>query len=1499
MLLLLAGMLLTALFVSPGAEAQTMRPNVVLILADDLGYGDLGVYGAPDIRTPNIDQISLQGVRATNFYATPSCATTRATLMTGSYNPRVTMSRNPTPSANVGLHQDEVTLGELLQGAGYATGIFGKWHLGDHFQYLPLRHGFNTFYGIPYSNNMWPFHPRTAVSAGEDPRLTAARQRAQLTGYASSSSPFPPGEGYPNLPLLDNDSIVSFNPDQAQMNKAFVDETIRFIEANRNGPFFAYLALAAPHVPLHPAPEYIGRSARGLYGDAVEEMDAWVGRVMQKLTDLGIDSNTLVIFLSDNGPWREYGIDGGSTGGLRGSKEQQFEGGIRVPALFRWPGSLGSGRVVSESLTIADIYPTVASVAGTPLPSGRVIDGVNAWSLLNGSTSTLSRQAIFGFVEGEYTDVRLGSMRSGKWKLHVKTSATGTVTPTALYDLTIDPGETVDVRSSQSSVVNTMVPQGQSIVNAIRTGKRPLGTVSYSGEPFAERPGIGDIISIEAENYHVRTARGGQNWQPVSLRHSAFDQSMQALPNNNAIFTSNYAQTSPQLEYRILPEHAGRYYVWVRARGASNSDDSLHVGLNGQAVASGERVDNIGPDWGWTSSGASGRIWVDIPAPGQHTLDVWMREDGVIIDKLILTRDPLFLPYGKGQVESRQVAAQPLLKFSTGAVAISVNQGETAVQTRSVTLGTSDGSVANYTITSNAPWLTTTPTGGTTPSGTITLRANPAGLAAGQYVGTVTANAPGYVRDTIDVTLTVVGASSGFSQDPATGLVSIEAENFDTNTPQGSHSWTSLASSAASGGNAMESTPNTGANINTGYVTTSPRLNYVINFTQVGTHYIWIRGRGPTSSDDSVHIGLNGAGPSTSDRITGWSSAGWTWSDETMDGPRATITVSAPGEQVLNLWMREDGTQVDKILLTTSATLVPTSFGSTGPPESPRGAPQPALQFSRETAAFSASQGSTTLQTTTATLGTSNGGAANFSLSSNAAWLTTVPTSGSTPSGTITLRADPTGLPAGQHVGTITASAQGFVSDTIGVTLTVLASTTGYQQDAATGLVSIEVENFDANTPQGSHAWTPYTSGSASGGNGLAATPNSGVQIDSGIETSSPRLGFRVNFTRTGTHYLWVRGWGPSGNDDSLHAGLNNTVVTTADRITGFSRTAWSWTDQTMDGPRATINVTAPGEQLVNLWMREDGMRIDKIVLTTSASLVPTSFGSTGPPESPRGPAQQALEFSQDVVTFSVDAGETALQTRAVTLGTSNNSAASYSITSNAAWLTTTPTGGTTPSGTITLRANPTGLAPGQYVGTVTASAAGYTSDTIDVTLTVLGSSSGFRQDPVTGLVSIELEHFDANTPRGTHSWGLLSNTATSGGTAMEARPNTGANIDTGYVTTSPQLDFVVNFTQVGTHYIWIRGRGSSTDDSVHVGLNGTGPATSDRITGWSSSGWKWSNETMDAPRATIEVTVPGDQVLNLWMREDGTQVDKIVLTTSSSLVPTSLGPPESPRGSP
>ena len=297
----------------PAAAEQAERPNIVLVFADDLGYGDLGCYGAAGYQTPNLDRLAKEGVRFTDFYVAQAvCSASRAALLTGCYSNRVSILGALGPNDRHGINDSEVTLAELLKTRGYATAIYGKWHLGHHPQFLPTRHGFDEYFGLPYSNDMWPKHPET--------------------------------KAFPDLPLIDGEKTVERNPDQNHLTTWYAEHAVRFIERHHDQPFFVYLAHNMPHVPLHASDKFRGQTARGLFGDVIEEVDWSVGQVLKALERLGLDERTLVIFTSDNGPWLSYGDHAGSAGPLREGKGTSFDGGVREPCVMRWPGKIPPAR---------------------------------------------------------------------------------------------------------------------------------------------------------------------------------------------------------------------------------------------------------------------------------------------------------------------------------------------------------------------------------------------------------------------------------------------------------------------------------------------------------------------------------------------------------------------------------------------------------------------------------------------------------------------------------------------------------------------------------------------------------------------------------------------------------------------------------------------------------------------------------------------------------------------------------------------------------------------------------------------------------------------------------------------------------------------------------------------------------------------------------------------------------------------------------------------------
>jgi arylsulfatase A-like enzyme len=362
--------------------ADNSPPNIVFIFADDLGYGDLGCQGAKDIKTPNIDRLANEGTRFTSFYVAQAvCTASRAALFTGSYPNRVSMSGALNHTSPVGLHANERLLSELFKSRGYATAAFGKWHLGHQPEFLPTRRGFDEWLGIPYSNDNGPLHPVT--------------------------------RGIPSLPLYDGEKIVERDPDQSQFTRRLTDRAVKFIERNREKPFFLYVPHIMPHVPIFASEKFKGKSARGLYGDVVEELDWGVGEILATLKRLGLEERTLVVFSSDNGPFLSYGEHAGVAGALREGKLTTFEGGHRTPCIVRWPGRVPAKRVSDEPFSTMDFYVSFAKLIGASLPSHK-IDGIDVRPLLFGERGAKGREE-FLFYSGD----ELHAVRQGDWKLHL------------------------------------------------------------------------------------------------------------------------------------------------------------------------------------------------------------------------------------------------------------------------------------------------------------------------------------------------------------------------------------------------------------------------------------------------------------------------------------------------------------------------------------------------------------------------------------------------------------------------------------------------------------------------------------------------------------------------------------------------------------------------------------------------------------------------------------------------------------------------------------------------------------------------------------------------------------------------------------------------------------------------------------------------------------------------------------------------------------------------
>jgi len=424
-------------------------PNVVVIFIDDMGYADIGPFGAKAYSTPNLDRMAREGRCFTDFHVSSAvCSASRAALMTGCYHKRVGFSGALSPAAKSGLSADEVTLAEICKQKNYATACFGKWHLGHHPKFLPTNHGFDTYYGLPYSNDMWPNHPE---------ELAKRAAGKEVKG------------GYPPLPLVENTSIVDAEvtpEDQTQLTTNYTNRAVDFIRKHQKEPFLVYLPHSMVHVPLYVSSKFAGKSGAGLFGDVVMEVDWSVGQILDTLKEVGVDERTLVIFTTDNGPWLSYGDHAGSAAPHREGKGTAWEGGIRVPTLMRWPAKIPAGTTCDELSCTVDILPTVAAVIGAELPKHK-IDGHNILSLMTGSAEVVTPHETMPCY---YAIDELHAIRDPRWKLVLphqyrtlagKSGGTGGIpvkyesanAGLELYDLKNDRSETKNVASDHPEVV--------------------------------------------------------------------------------------------------------------------------------------------------------------------------------------------------------------------------------------------------------------------------------------------------------------------------------------------------------------------------------------------------------------------------------------------------------------------------------------------------------------------------------------------------------------------------------------------------------------------------------------------------------------------------------------------------------------------------------------------------------------------------------------------------------------------------------------------------------------------------------------------------------------------------------------------------------------------------------------------------------------------------------------------------------------------------------------
>ena len=419
--------------------ADTPKPNLVIILIDDMGYGDIGPFGSKLNRTPNLDRMASEGMRLTSFYAAPVCRPSRAQMMTGCYAKRVSMPNVIFPACPTGLSAREHTVAGLLKQQGYVTMAIGKWHLGDQPEFLPTRRGFDHYLGLPYSNDM---------GGPTNPLAKPAVRSKKKNGESQLRPP---------LPLLRDGKVIEAPADQDTLTTRYTSEAVNFITANQDRPFFLYLAHTAVHVPLHPGAAFKGKSANGTYGDWVEEVDWSAGQVLDTLRALKLAERTLVLFTSDNGPWLTQGPNGGVAGPLHGGKGTTWEGGMREPTIAWWTGQIPAHSACDASMSEMDVLPTLVNLAGGKVPTDHKIDGKDIWPLLSGQAKTSPHEALFYF-----NGRKLEAVRSGPWKLAIAPQGTGLRKGVAepvkhtgprLYNLDTDIGELTDVAAQHPEVV--------------------------------------------------------------------------------------------------------------------------------------------------------------------------------------------------------------------------------------------------------------------------------------------------------------------------------------------------------------------------------------------------------------------------------------------------------------------------------------------------------------------------------------------------------------------------------------------------------------------------------------------------------------------------------------------------------------------------------------------------------------------------------------------------------------------------------------------------------------------------------------------------------------------------------------------------------------------------------------------------------------------------------------------------------------------------------------
>ena len=600
-------------------------PNIVLIFTDDQGYHDLSCYGREDFKTPNIDQLTEEGMRFTDFYVSQAvCSASRAALMTGCYSERVSLQGALMPWSTIGLNPEEETIADILKRKNYKTGIFGKWHLGHHKKFLPLQQGFDEYLGLPYSNDMWP------VDFDGNP--------VHDDDWKSN---------YPPLPLIKNneqiDTIENLN-DQATLTTRYTEAAVNFIRRHKDNPFFLYVPHSMPHVPLGVSDKFKGKSKQGMYGDVIMEIDWSVGQIMKTLEQYKLTDNTLFVFASDNGPWLNFGNHAGSASPLREGKGTMFEGGPRVPCIMKWPGHIPENSVCKKMATTMDLLPTLAEITGAGLPE-KPIDGVSILPLLSGNEKANPRNEFF-----YYYDAGLRAVRRGDWKLqfpHRTRSYTG-VKPgndghpgeynfldvgQKLYNLKEDIGETTDLSAKYPEKVKELEKLGElarqkfgdQITGVVGSETRQPGRLGLEDNPRVEHLAKGKTVAIE-NTYHPKYSGGGDTALTDGIRgtNNFNDGAWQGFEYKNLIAVVDLEKEQKVSEITVgFLEHQGSWiFAPQKVEFFISADGTNYEKVFGKSIAieqrNAARIMNIS-----AKLNAVNARYVKVRAENIHTCPEW------------------------------------------------------------------------------------------------------------------------------------------------------------------------------------------------------------------------------------------------------------------------------------------------------------------------------------------------------------------------------------------------------------------------------------------------------------------------------------------------------------------------------------------------------------------------------------------------------------------------------------------------------------------------------------------------------------------------------------------------------------------------------------------------------------------------------------------------------------------------------------------------------------